>query len=188
MHLVQVPYSGMWCFYVSFNDSLMFQSHQWLRRSQSVAVKLYFLFLILENTSFAFNNKTCRHHNCLFFCLFVCFLPHLRHMEVPGPGTESQPQLRPIPQLRQHWSLTHCTTVGTLAFVSHYFYLFKINNDPENTHSQTKSKLIFIRLNKFYPGSLLFLPRYSKLGDVCSFHFNLQQKPEFLRKWDPSWE
>ena len=27
-----------------------------------------------------------------FVCLFVCFLPHLRHAEVPGPGIKPTPQ------------------------------------------------------------------------------------------------
>ena len=33
---------------------------------------------------------------CLFVCLSVClfaFWPHPSHMEVPRPGTESEPQL-----------------------------------------------------------------------------------------------
>ena len=33
---------------------------------------------------------------------FSFFLPHLRHMEVPGPGIERAPQMRPMPQLQQH--------------------------------------------------------------------------------------
>ena len=32
---------------------------------------------------------------------FLFFWPHSRHMEVPGPGTESKPQLWPTPQLQQ---------------------------------------------------------------------------------------
>ena len=72
--------------------------------------------------------------------IYLFFLPHLQHMEVPRPGTESKPQLQPIPQLQklqilnplgQGWglnpscssnpsccrdkarSLTHCATAGT---------------------------------------------------------------------------
>ena len=63
------------------------------------------------------------------------FWPCLQHMQVPGPGTESEPQLCPTPQLQQCWilnplrgardqnlslcraaavrSLTYCTIAGT---------------------------------------------------------------------------
>ena len=41
---------------------------------------------------------------CLHF-VFVFVLPCLQHIEVPGPGTESELQLRPTPQLQQHWIL-----------------------------------------------------------------------------------
>ena len=36
-----------------------------------------------------------------FFFFFFLFQPHPWHMEVPGPGTESEPHLPPIPQLWQ---------------------------------------------------------------------------------------
>ena len=37
--------------------------------------------------------------------LFFFFWPHPRHIEVPRPGTKSEPQLGPTPQLWQHWIL-----------------------------------------------------------------------------------
>ena len=44
-------------------------------------------------------------HQVFCFVLFLfCFE---LHMEIPGPGIESKPQLRPMPQL-QLGSLTHC--------------------------------------------------------------------------------
>ena len=77
-----------------------------------------------------------------FYCeisgvFLVLFLPHLWHMEIPGPGIESELPLRPASgcgnagsfnPLRQAWdqtrdssmnpvvtvgSLTHCATAGT---------------------------------------------------------------------------
>ena len=57
---------------------------------------------------------------------------NLQHIEVPGPGTESEPQLRPTPQVQQHWisnplhwavgqtctsSVTWATAVG---FLTHW--------------------------------------------------------------------
>ena len=39
----------------------------------------------------------------IFICFFISFKwPHPWHMEVPGPGTESKPQVWLIPQLQQH--------------------------------------------------------------------------------------
>ena len=35
----------------------------------------------------------------LFICLFYC--PDLQHMDVPGPGIESESQLPPTPQQQQ---------------------------------------------------------------------------------------
>ena len=47
----------------------------------------------------------------MFICAFVSFKNfflwlHPRHMEVPGPGTEFKPQLRPMDPL------THCPGPG----------------------------------------------------------------------------
>lgn len=64
----------------------------------------------------------------LFFCSFLLswtwslplktflflFQPHLQHREVPGPETESEPELQPTPKLQQHWILNGCATVGTM--------------------------------------------------------------------------
>ena len=37
----------------------------------------------------------------LSFFFFPFFWPHLQHMEIPGPGIKSEPQLQPMPQLQQ---------------------------------------------------------------------------------------
>ena len=41
----------------------------------------------------------------LFIYLFLW--PHLRHMEVPGPGIESKPQLQSMPQLARSFNPLH---------------------------------------------------------------------------------
>ena len=38
----------------------------------------------------------------LFFLFFISFFVHLWPVEVSGSGTESEPQLQPMQQLRQH--------------------------------------------------------------------------------------
>ena len=58
-----------------------------------------------------------------FFCLFFFLWPHLRHIEVPGPGVESELQLRStMPQPWQHGIqaasatyATACSNAGSLA-------------------------------------------------------------------------
>ena len=53
----------------------------------------------------------------LFYFILFYFWPHLKHMEVSGPRTESWPQLWPTPQLCGNVrSLTCCATVGTPPF------------------------------------------------------------------------
>ena len=42
----------------------------------------------------------------------------MRHMKVPGPGIESEPQLQPVPQLRQHWILNPLCWAGDQTFAS----------------------------------------------------------------------
>ena len=53
-----------------------------------------------------FNNDT-----SYIFC-FLFFQPPLWHMEVPRPGSEPEPQLRPLPQLWQHWILNPLCQAG----------------------------------------------------------------------------
>ena len=36
------------------------------------------------------------------FCFVFLSWLHPQHMEIPGPGTESEPHLQPMPQLQQH--------------------------------------------------------------------------------------
>ena len=45
---------------------------------------------------------------------FIFFLFRPRHMEVPGPGIKSEPQLQPMPQLQQHWILNPPHGAGDL--------------------------------------------------------------------------
>ena len=50
--------------------------------------------------------------NSFSFIYFFLFWPHPQHIEVPGPGMESKPQLWPMPQGNAR-SLTHCTIAET---------------------------------------------------------------------------
>ena len=60
------------------------------------------------------------------------FMATLRHMDVPMPGAESKPHLRPTPQLQQCWTLnplcqaedqtrtSTATQAATVGFLIHY--------------------------------------------------------------------
>lgn len=62
----------------------------------------------------------------LFFCLFVWFLPHPWHMQVPGPG------IKPALLQWQHRSLTCCTKGYYWKFLFYsvfvWFWLHRINS------------------------------------------------------------
>ena len=51
------------------------------------------------------------------FIIYLLFRLYSQHMEVPGPGTESEPQLPPMPQLPQHWILNPLCHSGNAAIV-----------------------------------------------------------------------
>ena len=66
------------------------------------------------------NVKWCSHSGKQFgsfplslslFFFFFFFLPHLWHMEIPGLGIESEPQLQPISQLWQY-QILYPTALG----------------------------------------------------------------------------
>ena len=66
------------------------------------------IFLLDESSKF-FASITTNHK--LF--LFLIFWLYLWHIDVPGPGIESETQLQPMPQLQQHQILlTHCAVPG----------------------------------------------------------------------------
>ena len=46
-----------------------------------------------------------KHFKKTIFIYLLSLWPHPWHMEVPGPGIKSKPQLWPMPQLRQCWIL-----------------------------------------------------------------------------------
>jgi len=89
------------------------------------------------------------HENVNFFCffkkknIFFFLWPNPWCVEVPGPGTESEPQLRPTPQLQQHQILNRlpqaedqtCASTATRATAG-------TMPDPEPTALQGNSYLL----------------------------------------------
>ena len=60
--------------------------------------KVFFIVACTGISLCSVHPSLCSHTVCIFFFLFW---PHWQHMEVPGPGIESEPQLQPAPQLQQ---------------------------------------------------------------------------------------
>ena len=71
---------------------------------------LFFLFIIMGIFFCFFLSLVIFIEYLIFF--FLIFWPYLQHMEVPWPGTESEPQLQTMPELQQLWSLAYYTGLG----------------------------------------------------------------------------
>ena len=98
--------------------------------SFSINLKPY--FLSGYHGSYIINNLQQPRLNSGGFSCFLFFLwPHPWHMEVPGTGMESEQQLRPTPQLWQHWILNPlCHSGNSLNNV----IIERFNNKSELVH------------------------------------------------------
>ena len=82
---------------------------------------------------------------CMYVCMYVFWL-HPRHMEIPRPGTESEPQLWLTPQLQQCQILTRFAT-----FLNQIICLLLLSCDSFYICCRSKTIIRDHDLQMFYP-------------------------------------
>ena len=125
--------------------------HRTWRASSKMNLSHFILWIVLkESSQIPIPRPVSQSLQWLWLCFYLFKMPHPWHMEGPRPGTESEPELWPKPQLHQCWTfnplwqagdgtctsvvstaaavgfLTYCATVGTPVS---YFY-----TDPKAPH------------------------------------------------------
>ena len=93
------------------------------------------------------------------FSLFLLW-PHLQHMEAPGPGVETKLEVRPTPQLQQHWILNPLCWAG------------------DQSRDSTETIWIINTLHHCGNSPILLLIKIS----FCSLKTSLEEFPLWLRE------